>query len=302
MADLKNNLCVVGAGELLWDLLPGGKQIGGAPANFAYHAQALGSTGYVISAVGNDALGKELLDLIKKDGLSDAFIAVDDTHPTGTVSVALDLDGVPDFTIHEDVAWDFIPFSEMIKDLAPRTNAVCFGTLAQRSELSRSTLRSFVQSTNPECLRILDVNLRQQFYNKDIIIDSLRLANILKLNHEELPVIAEICSVKGTEINIMTSLMTEFGLQMIALTKGKDGSRLLGWSGHSELKAPVVKVVDTVGAGDAFTAALAMGMLQGLPIETIHRNATCLAAYVCTQKGAMPNLSKELKSELLINQ
>lgn len=305
MRNVRKNLkmdkyyCTVGIGEVLWDLLTNGKQLGGAPSNFAYYAQELGACSYIVSAVGDDELGRELLKKLKRNNMNQEFIAIDNQHLTGTVSVKLDLEGVPDFTIHENVAWDYIPFLPKMKNLASRTHAVCFGTLVQRSEVSHSTLRSFLQLTPPNCLRIFDVNLRQSYFNREIILESLKFANVIKLNDEELQVIADMYSIAGTETEVLLKLTKQFDLKIAAITKGKNGSRLFSLDKNSFLNSPAVQVVDTVGAGDAFTAALAVGMLQGLSIETIHRNAARLSAYVCTQKGATPKLSEELKLELL---
>jgi len=299
MAKLRTPNCVVGIGEFLWDLLSTGKQLGGAPANFAYHARVLGAESLVVSAVGDDPLGKELIGQLQRIGLSDDFIAVDPKRPTGTVTVQLDAKGVPDFTIHEGVAWDAILFSPGLEGVAQRADSVCFGTLAQRSETSRHTIQTFVQSTRPDCLRMFDVNLRQHYFSRPIIEESLAHADVLKLNDQELPVLARLLSITGSETEILKALLKTYELELIALTQGDRGSRLIGFNDDSFLKTPVVQVIDTVGAGDAFTAALAMGLLQNLPIKTIHENATRLAAFVCTQKGATPELPKGKVAELI---
>jgi len=289
---------VVGMGEILWDLLPGGKQLGGAPANFAYHARLLGANGYVVSAVGNDPLGNEIMDTIRKIDLTGEFVEIDQDHPTGTVQVILDTKGHPDYVIHTDVAWDFIPFSGKLDALAKETSAVCFGSLAQRSITSGNTILSFLKATSETCLKIFDINLRQRFYNEKIIKNSLKISNCLKLNEEELPQVAKMCSVNGVEDDILKYLLKEYELDLIALTKGEKGSRLFCADYDRFMASPSVEVADTVGAGDSFTAALALGLLQKLPYETIHRNATTLAAYVCTQKGATPNLTGRIRKEL----
>jgi fructokinase len=280
----------VGLGEILWDILPAGRQLGGAPANFAYHAMALGGQSRVVSAVGEDALGREILAKIKGAGLDPRFIAVDPEHPTGTVTVKLDPAGVPDFTIHESVAWDYIPFSAELEELASRTDAVCFGTLAQRSQVSRSTIRRFLECTPPDCLRIYDVNLRQAFFDRDILHESLVRCDVLKLNDLELPVLAGALSITGTGDERIRQLLGNYELELIALTLGAKGSRLVGPDTDSFMEAPAVRIADTVGAGDAFTAALAVGMLRLLPLRRIHENATRLAAFVCTLPGAMPEM------------
>ncbi len=297
----KNNrqFHVIGMGEILWDILPAGKQLGGAPANCAYHALALGAHSYVVSAVGNDPLGQEILNCLKAIDLNREYIEIDDKHPTGTVEVSLDAEGKPDYIIHRNVAWDYIPFSNRLQELAAKATAVCYGILAQRSPVSHNTIRSFIEATPADCLRVFDINLRQSYYNLTAVEENLTLANCLKLNDAELAEVARMCALDGTEDEILEALLNEFDLKIIALTKGENGSRLVSLEKSSFLKAPAVRVVDTVGAGDAFTAALVMGTLQGLPFEITHRNASRLAAYVCTQKGATPKLSKELRSELL---
>jgi fructokinase len=287
--------CIVGLGEILWDILPDGKQLGGAPANFAYHAKALKGQSYVVSSVGGDELGREVFEQLDEIHLSHEFIAVHPKHPTGTATVKLDSQGSPDFTIHDNVAWDHITFSSGLKDLAARTDAVCFGSLAQRSEVSRKTIYSFLESVSPDCLCIFDVNLRQSFFSKAIISESLKCANALKLNDRELLLVSELLSITGSESEIMSKLLNEFQLKLVALTKGREGSRLISPEGDSYYPSRVIEeVVDTVGAGDAFMAAVAVGLLETLPLETIHKNATSVAAKVCMKKGATPTFSKYL--------
>jgi fructokinase len=292
---------IVGIGEILWDLLPEGRQIGGAPANFAYHAQSLGGKGIVVSAVGDDDYGHELKQKVVQAGLDPTFLAIDKHHPTGTVTVQLDDAGIPDFEIHENVAWDHIPFSEDLKALAEQTDAVCFGSLAQRSTISMKTIIAFLDLLPADCVKVFDVNLRQTFYNEQIIKASLSRSNIVKLNEDELPVVANICDVTGSEIDALTSLLELNDLDLIVLTKGSHGSILVSPEDHSILNAPSVDVADTVGAGDAFTAAVVLGLIRNLPLGVIHRNATMLSAYVCTQRGAMPVLSDALIKELIID-
>ncbi len=299
MAAVKSNFSVVGIGEVLWDLLPAGKKLGGAPANFAYHAQNLGAAGSVVSAVGDDALGEELLLHLSSIGLTHDYISVEKKYPTGTVDVKLGSDGSPQYVIHTNVAWDFLPFNEKLRRLASGASAVCFGTLAQRSEAARKAIQAFLRATPTNCLRIFDINLRQRFYDAGIIRNTLRFANCLKLNQDELPEVADMLALSGSEDKILRTLIEQFDLLIIALTKGENGSRLFSKKYDSFLKTPEVEVVDSVGAGDAFTAALAMGLLQRLPVEVIHRNATRLAAFVCTQNGAMPVFTEELRMELL---
>ncbi len=285
---------IVGLGEVLWDMLPSGKQFGGAPANFAYHAKALGAEAVVVSCVGTDPLGEEILARLDGLGLSRDYVAVDKAHPTGIVSVELDAEGKPDYVIHQPVAWDFIPTMPGLMDLAGRTDAVCFGSLAQRSDVSRATIRDFLAATPPDCLRIFDINLRQAFFDAATIDQGLRAANVLKLNDEELPIVAELLAISDGEEALMKELLDRYQLQLIALTKGERGSVLLGPAGRSGHAGLTTDVTDTVGAGDAFTAVIAMGMLDGLDLQTINHRANRVAAYVCSRHGATPEMPPDL--------
>jgi len=286
----ENSFTLVGLGEILWDMLPAGKKLGGAPANFAYHAQALGAKGVVVSCVGDDELGKEILSQLGGLGLDCRFIAVDKAHPTGTVTVKLDENGKADFTIHENVAWDFIPLDTGLLELAAQTDAVCFGSLCQRSEVSRDTVRRFLQATKPDCIRVLDINIRQSYYNKDIVHTMLQLSDVLKLNDEELPVVAKLLDMTGSETNIFSQLTERYALRLIALTRGEAGSRLYGRGEDSNHPGFPAQVADTVGAGDSFTAAMTLGLLQGKELDRINEDANRVASYVCTQSGATPRL------------
>ena len=279
---------ILAVGEILWDLLPGGKQLGGAPANFAYHAHALGARALVVSRVGNDPWGREILERLHSLGLPTSGIAVDPTAPTGTVSVELADDGQPKFTIHENVAWDHMVADEAALAFTAQADAVCFGSLAQRSELSRISIRRLVAATPASALRVFDVNLRQQFYSRAVVDDSLRLANVLKLNDTELPILATMFGLGGSVRAQITALARQFELRAVVLTRGVAGSLMLvdgQWSKHAGLKA---KVADTVGAGDAFTAAMTLGLLAGQPLDAISQRANEVAAFVCTQPGATP--------------
>jgi fructokinase len=221
-------------------------------------------------------------------GVDTAFVAIDDRHPTGTVTVRMEEGGVPSYTIHEGVAWDHIAFADRTRDLASRTDALCFGTLAQRSETSRQSILRFLESVRPDCLRICDVNLRQRYYSRAIVQESLQHCDVFKLNNEELPLVAELLSLKGSDSAIVRKMIDAFSLKLIALTMGARGSRLIGPAEDSFMIASQVPVADTVGAGDAFAAALAVGLLQGLPLRAIHANATQLAGFVCSRQGAVP--------------
>ena len=287
----------MGIGELLWDILPDGKELGGAPANFAYHAQALGGEGVIVSCIGADDYGQQVLDQLNTLSLGVEYIAVDETHPTGTVSVQVDAEGKPSYNIHEDVAWDFIPRTAELTKLARRADAVCFGTLAQRNEVSRATIQAFLQETSDDVLRIFDINLRQIFYSRDVIEKSLDLAHVFKLNEEELVIVADLLSLDaGDESTLLVNFANRYNLHMIALTKGERGSVLYseGWiSSHAGYKT---EVVDTVGAGDSFAAALAVGVLRGQSLDSINHNANRVAAYVCSKPGATPELPAELRN------
>jgi len=290
----KDGYILVGLGEILWDILPEGKKLGGAPANFAYHAQELGAKGLVVSCVGNDELGKEILNLIEQLGLSCDYIAVDGEHPTGTVTVKLDENGKPDYTIHQNVAWDYIPFSDRLSKLAQAADAVCFGSLCQRCEVSGRTVREFLAATKPDCLRIFDINFRQSYFNVEIVKVLLEVSSVLKINDEELLVLARMLNITGTEQEILTGLTERFSLKLIALTKGDKGSCLFSSGTISDHPGFPVEVADSVGAGDAFTAALAVGMLQGNQLDDINEHANRVASFVCSKTGATPKLPEAI--------
>ena len=298
VSEMKMKYTIIGLGEILWDMFPAGKNLGGAPANFAYHAHALGHKGVIVSAVGDDELGHEIIEQLQHLCLTCDYIAIDKTKPTGTVSVYLDEKGQPTYTIHEGVAWDFIPNMPSLIALADKADAVCFGSLAQRSEVSRHTIRDFLDKVSSKPLRIFDVNLRQAFYTKAIIESSLQRANVLKINDEELPIIANLLddfSAKD-EHRALKTLARHYDLRLVALTKGDKGSILYAneqFATHPGC-ASTQSIVDTVGAGDAFTAALAIGMLKGYDLERLNKEANCLAAFVCSRAGATPTLPDEL--------
>ncbi len=288
-------MVVVGVGEVLWDLLPGGKQFGGACANFTYHAQTLGAEAWLVSRVGDDPLGHEILERLSGMGLRADGVTVDPCAPTGTVSVELSRDGQPKFTIRENVAWDHIVPTHAAKEAVARADAVCFGSLAQRSEASRETIRSLVTSTRPEALRIFDVNLRQPFYTLEIIESSLRLANVLKINDEELPVLAGFFGLRGSPTEQLAQLALRYHLRMVALTRGARGSLLYADGRTSDHPGSSATVVDTVGAGDAFTAALTMGLLANWDLDTLNHRASQIASYVVSQPGGTPKMPDRLR-------
>jgi fructokinase len=285
---------VVGIGELLWDLLPDGRQMGGAPANFAFHAQALGASSAIVSAVGDDRSGREILEELGRRGLERSGIAVVSGAPTGTVTVALDAGGIPHYTIHEGVAWDVLPWTTGLGDLAARADAVCFGSLAQRSPVSRTTIGAFLDATGPDCLRVLDLNLRQAYFSRETVHGLLGRATVLKLNDDELATVAGMLSFPGPESRVLAALLEAYPLSLIALTKGPSGSRLFGRGVDIIDPGHPVETADTVGAGDAFTAALVAGMLRRKGWEEIGERANRVAAFVCSRKGAWPDLPAEL--------
>jgi fructokinase len=290
----RRKFVLIGLGEILWDMLPDGKKLGGAPANFAYHAQSLGAQGVVVSSVGDDELGKEILDCLDELGLEHKYIAVDKDHPTGTVTVELDENGQPDYTIHEGVAWDFVPADSGLSDLATQADAVCFGSLAQRCQVSRETVRWFLRRTKPDCIRVYDINIRQSYFDKQIIHEMLQLSNVFKLNDEELPVVADLLDLAGREEDVLSGLTEQYELRMIAVTRGAKGSCLYAAGKCHEHPGFETTVADAVGAGDAFAAAITLGLLCGTELEQINETANRLASFLCSQSGATPKLPESL--------
>ena len=286
---------LIGLGEILWDLLPSGRQLGGAPANFAYHANALGGTGLVISRVGSDQNGTDILNRIEQLNLSTECIQVDPTAPTGTVSVELAADGQPHYIIHQNVAWDKISADENARRAVAQADAICFGSLAQRNETSRNAIHQLLSLTKPTALRILDVNLRQNFYSAEILEQSLRAANILKINDAELPILAQLFSLPADTRAQLTELARRHNLQTIALTRGAHGSFLFHDGNFSDHPGLPTQVADTIGAGDSYTAALTLGLLANHNLDTINHHANRLASFVASQPGATPPLPPDLR-------
>ena len=276
---------IVGIGEILWDMLPSGKALGGAPANFAYHAGRLGEEGWAVSAVGDDALGREILDLVASKGLH-SMIAVTDK-PTGTVQVELDDRGVPAYNIMEDVAWGNIPFTPEMEELAKRADAVCFGSLVQRMN-SRSSVMRFIRAMRPDALKVFDINLRQHYYSCEVIVESLMLADILKINDEEIRIVAGMLGLSDDAVTACRELIGSFGLRLVILTKGPEGSEVITADKVIPQGVDDVEIVDTVGAGDSFTAAFTVAYLRGDTLAEAQRLASATASYVCSRKGAMP--------------
>lgn len=292
---------VVGIGEVLWDLLPGGPQLGGAPANFACHAGALGANASVITRVGDDELGRHILERFEKMNLPLKTVQVDPLAPTGTASVALNHSGIPQFHFQENVAWDRLTVTTSLLEVARTADAICFGSLAQRDAGSRVAIQRLLAAASVEAFRIFDVNLRGNFYSREVIEQSLRLANILKLNNDELSTLAEMFSIGGSMRSQIHSLAEMFQLKIIALTCGEKGSLIYTKGIWSEQLPKPTPVVDTVGAGDSFTAALVMGLLARRTLEDIHSLANDLAGFVCSQPGATPPLPEAFRNKCQIS-
>jgi fructokinase len=285
---------VVGIGEVLWDVLPAGPQLGGAPANFACHARSLGAQAGVITRVGNDDFGREIIRRLGKMDIDPGAVQVDELAPTGRAVVALQAGGVPQFSIAENVAWDHLVVDVAARQRVQTAHAICFGSLAQRHPAAAETIQKLVAQSAPGVLKIFDVNLRQNFYTREIIEQSLKLAGVVKLNDQELAVLARLFELGDSPKSQVENLAQRFRLELVAVTLGGQGS-LLHQSGQwSELPANRVIIRDTIGAGDAFTAALVMGLLHGMPLARIHRLATDVAGFVCSQPGATPVLPADL--------
>lgn len=288
---------VIGMGEALWDMLPDGKKVGGAPANFAFQVGQAGVPSCVISAIGQDNLGEELVGHFRDKNLSHVLEVVD--YPTGTVQVTLDSKGVPNYEIREGVAWDNIPVTQRIFELASRCRCVSFGSLAQRSSVSRDTIHQFldvIPNDGSKRFKVFDINLRQNFYTNDVLVESMRRCNVMKINDEELVIISRLFGYPGIDLKDKCWLLLgKYSLDILVLTCGINGSYVFTPGHVSFLPTPMVEVVDTVGAGDAFSAIFMASLLRGASIEGAHHNAVTISAYVCTQPGAMPELTPELR-------
>jgi fructokinase len=289
---------LVGLGEVLWDVFSDGPRFGGAPANFASSVAALAPGElevHMVSAVGRDELGRRAVELLKERGVDTSRVAVSD-HPTGQVLVRLDADGRPSYEISEGAAWDNIEWNDDLQQLAIAADVVCFGTLGQRSGTSRRTIQRFVESTPENCLRIFDINLRAPFWTEEVVLQSLELANVVKLNDTELVDLARMLGWSGTQEELLARLIRRFSLQALALTRGEAGAVCVSASGErSNLPSRLTVVADTVGAGDAYTGALAIGLVRGLSMDMINAWAVRVASFVCSQPGATPALPQELR-------
>ena len=285
---------IVGLGEALWDVLPEGKKLGGAPANFAYHAAQFGLDTIAISALGEDKLAEETIEALKEHNLNYLMPRV--PYPTGTVQVTLTGDGIPTYDIKENVAWDNIPLTDEMLEIAKNARAVCFGSLAQRNVVSRENIHKFLDATPKDCVKIFDINLRQQFYTKEVIKESLKRCNILKINDEELVLIGRMFGYPGLDIeNKCWLILGKYNLDMLVLTCGTNGSYVFTPGQMSFQETPKVEVADTVGAGDSFTGSFVGSIINGKPVPEAHKTAVHVSAFVCTQNGAMPVVPDRLK-------
>ena len=289
-----NTKYVVGLGEALWDVLPEGKKLGGAPANFAFHAGQFGLNSIAVSALGEDKLAEETIQQLEEKKLQYCMPRV--PYPTGTVQVTLDDEGIPTYDIKENVAWDNIPFTDEVKAIAENARAVCWGSLAQRNVVSRESIYKFLDATPKDCMKIFDINLRQNFYTKEIICESMKRCNVLKINDEELVLIGRMFGYPGLDIeNKCWLILGKYDLDMLVLTCGVNGSYVFSKGAMSYLETPKVEVADTIGAGDSFTGSFVASILNGKPIAEAHRIGVNVSAYVCTQNGAMPVIPEDLK-------
>lgn len=283
---------IAGIGEILFDIFGETEELGGAPINFAYHASALGAVGIAVSTVGNDRRGRRAIDELKKRGLEVDCISIDERHPTGYVEASLDEKGIASYEFPYDVAWDHLSLNKRALDIVPELDAVCFGTLAQRSPGSRRAIRRFLAKTSTHALKIYDINLRRNFYTRNTITESLELADIVKLNEDELPVMAGMLDISGEDGTMLDAVVKRFRLRLAVLTRGGRGSLLVSPEGRSEHQGfTPTHIADTVGAGDSFTAVVTIGLLEGQDLQTINARANRVAAYVCSRTGAMPDLS-----------
>lgn len=283
---MKNNKpLVVGIGELLWDVFPDQKKAGGAPINFIYHATQMGAEGCAISAVGNDVSGTEIVQELEKNHICNYIETVE--HPTGSVLVELN-NGSPTYTITEGVAWDFIPLTQEAIDLVKNADAICFGTLAQRSPVSHETIKTLLEYAPENALRFFDINLRQHYYTKELIEESLRKANVFKLNDEELATLRPMFGLEGSDENICRMLLEKYNLRYLILTAGCVSSTIYSQTEMSVIPTPKVIVADTVGAGDSFSGAFIYAVLTGKSMQEAHQKAVDVAAFVCTKQGAWP--------------
>jgi fructokinase len=299
---MKRPPVIVGLGEVLWDVFPDGVRFGGAPANFACHAASLGAAAFIVSAVGNDADGESARSFLMQHGVNCAALGMDAAHPTGRVLVSLDEAGHASYQIMEGAAWDHLAWSAEMQALAERTDAVCFGTLGQRCPSARQTIQRFLGVMPQDSLRLLDVNLRQDYFSEEILRTSLELATAVKLNEDELPVLTALLKLQGEdESALLADLAQSYELALAVFTQGASGAMLYANGVYDSFTPPSVRVVDTVGAGDSFTAAVVTGFLAGLPLAEINRHAAAVAGFVCSHRGATPALPSALRRPIALS-
>lgn len=281
----------------MWDLLPSGPQLGGAPANFAYQAGALGARAMMVTRVGNDDLGQEVIRRFAQMNLPPETVQIDPVQPTGTVAVSVNEKGVPHYTFAENAAWEQLEATKVALQAVREAHAICFGTLGQRNPVARKAIQALVTAAPADALKIFDINLRLDFYSRDVIEESMHLSNVLKLNDEELAVLTSMFSLHGDARGRIKWLVRTFGFEVVVMTSGPSGSLIYQEDRWSELPPQPVQVVDTVGAGDAFAAALTMGLLARMPLEDVHGFAAQVARHVCSQRGATPPLPEEFRKK-----
>ncbi|MEO6948621.1 MAG: carbohydrate kinase [Ginsengibacter sp.] len=289
---------VVGFGEVLWDILGKDRLLGGAPANFGYHCKQLGADAKIVSSIGNDELGNEIMEHFVQKRLSTEYLQRAQAHQTGTVTVEVNERGVPSYIIHQPVAWDYIEWNETLQSLSATIDAICFGSLSQRNPVTKNTLQKMLLSVSKQCLKVFDINLREPFYTKQILLDSLEMANVVKMNVEEALVVGEMFKWGNDLQKIVQEFFKIFNFELIAITFGEEGSKLFTPDQESFMKVNAVKISDTIGAGDSFTAAVIIGWLNQMPLAQIHELATNLSAYICTKPGAMPTYDKDFSGLL----
>ncbi len=300
---LKEQHLILGVGELLWDLLPEGQQLGGAPTNFAVMAGRLGNHAAILSRIGRDDLGRKAVEILDPLPADTAFLEVDPVHETGKVTVALE-NGQPHFTIHQPSAWDFLELSDQWMVVAERADAICFGSLAQRAHESRQTIQTLASQTSASCIRVFDVNLRAPFYSGEVIQESLELATVMKMNDGEVPQVLSLLGLPEYEgaprdqlRHGAERLLDEFPtLQMVAITRGANGSLLVARDEWNEHPGYPVKVADTIGAGDAFTAAMTHYLLRGADLATLNEAGNRWGGWMATQSGATPPLPEAVRA------
>ena len=292
-----NQKKIAGIGELLWDVLPDMEQLGGAPINFAYHVSALGAEAVAISTIGSDIRGENALKELQSRGVNTRYISILEQFDTGYVTARVDDKGVATYEFPDDVAWDHLAINPAAQACAAGLEAICFGTLAQRSDAARSAIHRYLGTTSEKTIKVYDLNLRQNFYNRSVIETSLRLSTVLKLNDDELALVSALFRLSGAEHEQMEALRTHFDLELVILTKGSRGSILINGDEISRHQGFAAEVVDTIGAGDSFTAAVVIGLLSNKRLDEINEKANRLAAYVCSQPGAMPPVPQHYRYE-----